>query len=218
MTVDWYTSDYPDLRPGPPWVMEEMIRSQAALPDGLAGLDAAHAIHDAASRALAAGDEVIVVGCGTSEHGAMAVAALLGDALATSRADAGRLRAQQALDAALDPPSTGLVIGVSPRWRDARHLARAPAARAARAPLPRRSPRAPESEFAATADHVLATPLLDRSWCHTVAYTSAIPPARRSRTPAGARLAGVGERRARSRPRRRRRSERRATLYPSSAC
>ena len=173
MTVDWYTSDYPDLRPGPPWVMEEMIRSQAALPDGLAGLDAAHAICDAASRALAAGDEVIVVGCGTSEHGAMAVAALLGDALATSRADAGRLRAQQALDAALDPPSTGLVIGVSHdggtratslALQQARRAGAVTAAITAR----------PESEFAATADHVLATPLLDRSWCHTVAYTSAI--------------------------------------------
>ena len=39
MTDDWYTSDYPELRPGPPWVMEEMIRAQAALPDGLAALD-----------------------------------------------------------------------------------------------------------------------------------------------------------------------------------
>ena len=85
----------------------------------------------------------------------------------------GRLRAQQALDAALDPPSTGLVIGVSHdggtratslALQQARRAGAVTAAITAR----------PESEFAATADHVLATPLLDRSWCHTVAYTSAI--------------------------------------------
>ena len=84
MTDDWHTSDYPDLRPGPPWVMEEMIRAQAALPDDIAALDGAHAIHAAAVRALAAGEEIVVVGCGTSEHAAMAIAALLRDGLASS--------------------------------------------------------------------------------------------------------------------------------------
>jgi glutamine---fructose-6-phosphate transaminase (isomerizing) len=34
LTLDWHTSDYPELRPGPAWVMEEMIHAQAALPDG----------------------------------------------------------------------------------------------------------------------------------------------------------------------------------------
>src|SRR5262249_11959995 len=81
VTLDWHTSAFPELRPGPPWVMEEMIRAQAALPDDLSGLQAADQIHDAARRALAAGDEVTVVGCGTSEHGAMAIAALLRDGL-----------------------------------------------------------------------------------------------------------------------------------------
>jgi len=93
--------------------MEEMIRAQAALPDDLAALDGAHAIHGAAARALAAGEEVVVVGCGTSEHAAMAIAALLRDSLATSARDARRIRPQQALDAALDPVPDGLVIGVS---------------------------------------------------------------------------------------------------------
>src|SRR6476620_11547898 len=100
MTDDWHTDDYPELRPGPPWVMEEMIRAQAALPDALAAPDGAHAIHAAAARAMAAGDEIVVVGCGTSEHAAMAIAALLRDGLATSARDARRIRAQQALDAA----------------------------------------------------------------------------------------------------------------------
>ena len=28
----WYTSEYPDLRDGPPWVMQEMIEGQRASP------------------------------------------------------------------------------------------------------------------------------------------------------------------------------------------
>jgi glucosamine--fructose-6-phosphate aminotransferase (isomerizing) len=173
LTPDWHTSDYPELRPGPPWVMEEMIRAQAALPDRLVGLEAAHAINHAAARALAAGDEVIVVGCGTSEHAAMAIAALLEDELATSPRDVRRIRSQQALDAVLDPPSSGLVIGVSHDGgtRATRlaldHARRAGAVTAA-------ITARPDSDFARAADHTLTTPIHDQSWCHTVAYTSAI--------------------------------------------
>ncbi len=173
MTDDWHTSDYPDLRPGPPWVMEEMIRAQAALPDDIAALDGAHAIHAAAARALAAGEEIVVVGCGTSEHAAMAVAALLRDGLASSAREARRIRSQQALDAALDPAPDGLVIGVShdggtrATWLA---LDRARRAGAATAAITARA----DSDVAGAADHVLSTPLHDRSWCHTVAYTSAI--------------------------------------------
>jgi fructoselysine-6-P-deglycase FrlB-like protein len=173
MTDDWQTSDYPELRPGPPWVMEEMIRAQAALPDDLAAVDGAHAIHAAAARALAAGQEIVVVGCGTSEHAAMAIAALLRDGLATSRRDARRIRAQQALDAALDPAADGLVIGVShdggtrATWLA---LDRARRAGAVTATITARA----DSDVTGVADHVLSTPLHDRSWCHTVAYTSAI--------------------------------------------
>jgi fructoselysine-6-P-deglycase FrlB-like protein len=171
--LDWHTSDYPELRPGPPWVMEEMIRAQATLPEGLANLDAARAIHGAATRALADGDEVIVVGCGTSEHAAMAIAALVVDGLATTRRDARRIRSQQALDVALDPPSDGLVIGVSHDGgtrATSLALERARRAGAVTAAITAR----PDAGVAKNADLVLATPLHDRSWCHTVAYTSAI--------------------------------------------
>ena len=173
MTLDWHTSDYPELRPHPPWVMEEMIRAQAALPDGIAGLDAARAIHHAAARALAAGDEIIVVGCGTSEHAAMAIAALLADGLATSRRDARRIRSLQALDAALDPPSDGLVIGVSHDGGTRATQLALDHARRAGAVTAAITAR-PDSDVAAVADLVLTTPLHDRSWCHTVAFTSAI--------------------------------------------
>jgi glucosamine--fructose-6-phosphate aminotransferase (isomerizing) len=173
LTLDWHTSDYPELRPHAPWVMEEMILAQGALPEGIDGLDAGRAIHHAAARALAAGDEIIVVGCGTSEHAAMAIAALLADGLAASRRDGRRIRSQQALDAALDPPSDGLVIGVShDGGTHATQLAldHARRAGAVTAAITAR----PDSDIATVADHVLTIPLHDRSWCHTVAFTSAI--------------------------------------------
>lgn len=153
--------------------MEEMIRLQATLPDGIVGLDAAGTIHQAAAQALAAGEEITVVGCGTSEHAAMAVATLLVDGLATSRQDARRIRSRQALDAALDPPSSGLMIGVShDGGTRATQLALDYARRAgaATAAITAR----PDSDVAAVADHVLTTPAHDRSWCHTVAFSSAI--------------------------------------------
>lgn len=173
MTLAWHTSDFPELRDGPPWVMEEMIRSQVQLPGGLADADAAGAIRRAAADALAAGDEVLVIGCGTSEHGAMAVATLLADGLASSRSQARRIRSQQALDVALDPPSSGLVLAVShDGGTRATGLAldRARDAGATTALITAR----PESGLGRKADHVLVTPLVDLSWCHTVAYVSAI--------------------------------------------
>ena len=32
---DWHTDVYPELRPGPPWVMQEMIAAQPALVEAL---------------------------------------------------------------------------------------------------------------------------------------------------------------------------------------
>ena len=70
-------SDKPELRDGPPWAMEEMILAEP----GLVGpMLAAPAIAEAAAliRAAAeAGEPVVLTGCGTSEHAAMAGAALL---------------------------------------------------------------------------------------------------------------------------------------------
>ena len=180
MTLDWHTSDYPELRPRAPWVMEEMIRLQATLPDGIAGLDAARTIHQAAAQALAAGEEITVVGCGTSEHAAMAVASLLADGLATSRQDARRIRSRQALDAALDPPSSGLMIGVShDGGTRATQLALDYARRAGAAPRPITA--RPDSDVATVADHVLTTPVHDRSWCHTAGVHQRHPGRRRDR-------------------------------------
>jgi len=119
-------SDEPELRAGPPWVMEEMILRQPELP-----------------AALLPGDGV-----------AGAIAAEPGLCLGVSH-DGGTRATRLALDAA-----------------------RAAGARTALVTA------RPGGEVARAADHVLVTPLRDASWCHTVAYTSALL--------AGAAIAGDG--------------------------
>ena len=78
---DWLTDDFPELRDAPPWVMEEMIFAQARLAAPILGADRAEVtrLRDAVVGAAAAGEPVVVTGCGTSEHAAMVVAELLTD-------------------------------------------------------------------------------------------------------------------------------------------
>ena len=54
---DWYTSDYPELRDGPPWVMEEMILAQPNLVEAILreGQPAAAALRAAVADAGSAG-------------------------------------------------------------------------------------------------------------------------------------------------------------------
>src|SRR5918997_994324 len=85
--TSWHTDAYPELRSGPPWVMQEMIASEPALAGGMpaAPPPAAPATADAIAAALAADRPVTVTGCGTSEHAAHAVAALVAAAVAPER-------------------------------------------------------------------------------------------------------------------------------------
>ena len=62
--------------------------------------------------AAAAGDPVVVTGCGTSEHAAVAVAELLTDAFRRAGHGA-RAEARQALDAAFEPRLGGVCIAIS---------------------------------------------------------------------------------------------------------
>src|ERR1700749_1683016 len=109
---DWYTDEFPELRPGPPWVMQGMIAAEPALvetlltdpPAGTAA--AAQAIADALRRDL----PVTVCGCGTSEHAARGVASLLAAAVGRQRATL--VRAQASLTATLEPAG-GVCVGVS---------------------------------------------------------------------------------------------------------
>lgn len=170
--LSWYGEGYPELREGPPWVMEEMIEAEAGLAEPIAAAAGADAIAAGVARAASAGEPIVVTGCGTSEHGAMAVAALLGEALRTTGSRVVP-EPRQALDAALDPRAGGICIGISHdgTTRATFHaLAAARDAGAATATIGVRD----DSPIALASDHVMVTPLRDRSWCHTVAYTGTI--------------------------------------------
>jgi glutamine---fructose-6-phosphate transaminase (isomerizing) len=154
----------PELRAGPPWAMEEMILAEPSITDAvLASSEAAEAGAQIRA-AVAAGEPVRLVGCGTSEHAAQAGAELLRGALESSA-----IVARDAFEAALDPQRGGVVIGVSHEAGTKATLAaiRAAEANGARAVLVTAAPdNAPPGPL------VVSTPLRDTSWCHTVGYVS----------------------------------------------
>jgi glutamine---fructose-6-phosphate transaminase (isomerizing) len=152
--------------------MDEMVQAQVGLAGALACPPGAAAIAAAVVQASRDAAPIVVTGCGTSEHGALAVAELIGQAL-RDLGSAARVESRQALDAALDARSGGVCIGVSHDGATRATVLALEAARAAGASTAGISARA-QSPVAAGADSALITPLVDRSWCHTVAYTSAI--------------------------------------------
>src|SRR4051794_29546357 len=98
----------PELRPGPPWVMEEMIWAQRDLPDLIARGDDADHLAAHLRRALDAGEPVLSPGCGTGGHAARAAAAIVRD----TQPDA-TVVSRDAFEAGLAPPEDGLVVAVS---------------------------------------------------------------------------------------------------------
>lgn len=169
---DWHTDGYPELRSGPPWVMQEMVAAQPALAERMAAeppAEAAGIAHDV-DAVLAEGRPVTVVGCGTSEHGAHAVAALIAGGVAPERR--ALVRARPAFSAAEDPLD-GLCLAVS---HDGGTRATELALLAARDAGARTAAIVHDASgsVAAAAGRVLVTPVHDDSWCHTIAYTSAL--------------------------------------------
>ncbi len=172
----WAYASTPGHRAGPPYHMTEMIAAEPALArriiarvaaPGGGGAELAAAIR----AAIAAGAPVIVTGCGTSEHAALGTVEILRDALRTAGVRDAVVLAEQAFELALDPPSRGLVIGVSHEGgtgatNGALRASRAAGARTAVLTVSRRSPAG------AVADIVVETAELDQSWCHTVGYVS----------------------------------------------
>jgi glucosamine--fructose-6-phosphate aminotransferase (isomerizing) len=154
----------PELRPGPPWVMEEMIWSQPDLPVQIAASAGADHLASYLREAIDAGAPVLFTGCGTSEHAARAAHAIVGEA----HPDA-TLASRDAFETRLAPPTAGLVVAFS-------HEAGTPATLDAA----RRSSEAGAQVVLVTAKpegapagvEPIQTPLHDRSWCHTVAYVS----------------------------------------------
>ena len=154
----------PELRAGPPWVMEEMIWAQPDLPEQIAGSDDADRLASRIRDAIDAGEPVLFTGCGTSEHAARAARAIVGDALPNAT-----LASRDAFETSLAPPSSGLVVAISheagtPATLDA---ARGASATGAHVVLITARP-----DCTPAGVEPIRTPLHDRSWCHTVAYLS----------------------------------------------
>jgi len=173
----WAEQPMPKVRSGPPWAMAEMIAAEPALAvrvgRQVVADSAASGLAGMVREAVAAGKPVVVTGCGTSEHAAMAVVAVLRDALRRAGLPATTLSSAQAFELALDPPDSGLVIGCSHEGGTAATIAALDeaAARGARTALITASSHSPA---AAGRDLVVATRELDQSWCHTVGYVSPI--------------------------------------------
>jgi glucosamine--fructose-6-phosphate aminotransferase (isomerizing) len=182
----WHTDEFPELRSGPPWVTEEMVAAQPALarqmlespPEGI--VDLAAAIRAAAG----AGEPVSVVGCGTSEHGALAIAALVDEALGAGTDPAGSsgavrrswpptADARQSLDAVERPQRGGVCIGIS-HDGGTRATTLALEAAAAAGAVTALVTHRPGGSASKPAQRLIVTPKHDDSWCHTVAYTSSI--------------------------------------------
>lgn len=182
----WAASSLPSRRDGPPYHMTEMIEAEPALAARILGRLAdpargAAALAAAIREAAVNGRPILLTGCGTSEHGALAGAEILGEAMRTAGLPAGTGEgsapvAVQAFEASLEESlgvRGGLVIGISHEggtWATNRALERARAA-GARVGLVTVSDRSPG---AALADIVVTTEELDQSWCHTVGYLSPI--------------------------------------------
>ena len=173
----WDFMPTPAARPGPPWAMAEMIAAEPGLADRVA----ARLVDDGSAARLAAavsacasgGEPVVFTGCGTSEHAAMAVAAILREGWrAAGLAGRGPVAAQ-AFELSLDPPAEGLVVGISHEGATTATIAAMAASRAAGARTALITGSA-ASPAAAAADVVVATVEMDRSWCHTVGYVSPI--------------------------------------------
>ncbi|HET7027769.1 MAG TPA: SIS domain-containing protein [Candidatus Limnocylindrales bacterium] len=175
----WRPSTMPPVRPGPPFLMTEMIDAEPNLAVRLIrrlddASSSAARLASAVADALARDEPVVVTGCGTSEHAALAIAEQIRDAIGNAPR-VGTVRAAQAFELALDPPTRGLVIGVSHEGGTAATNRALEAARHAGASVglitaAGSSPGAAE----AAPELVVATEELDQSWCHTVGYVSPI--------------------------------------------
>jgi glutamine---fructose-6-phosphate transaminase (isomerizing) len=193
----WAETDMPSLRDGPPWHMTEMIEAEPALAERLltrlaepasAAAELAELIRATAYR----GASIVVTGCGTSEHGALAAVEILREAMRAAGlpwrlGEGGALVAAQAFEASLEDElgAGGLVIAISHEgatWATNRALeqARSSGAAIGVVTVSERSPAGQQ------ADVVISTGELDQSWCHTIGYLAPILAA----TAVGAHLSG----------------------------
>ena len=173
-TSDWYDpAVYPELRSAAPWVMEDMIEAQVTLPEALGEslAGAAPRLVEMLHSAAGAGEPILVSAVGTSGHSARAVALILNDAIGESAVAAGPAEARESADQALAPRRTGLCIAISHGGLSRSTVRALAAAREAGAKTALIT-AAGDTPARDIADVVLTTPLRDKSYCHTVGYTS----------------------------------------------
>ena len=169
----WAASEMPSFRGRPPYFMGQMIAAEPALAERLvhrlAKDEAVEDVVSAIRAAASAGQPIVTTGCGTSEHAAMGLAALLNEAL---ELPIGRdIRSIQPLETLAGPMTDGLLIAVSHEGgthitNEAIRAARASGARTALITIGGGSPGAELAEL------VVRTDEQDQSWCHTVGYLS----------------------------------------------
>src|SRR4051794_11531931 len=179
----------PLLRDAPPWAMEEMIEAEPELVRSILTDPALETVVTKVAAAIRdAGDrpQARIVGCGSSDHAATAIAELIGEAVSATGRDASAVHARQAFEAALDPGNEALLIAVSHEGETAATLA---ALKSSGTNLRVAITANPGGPIGLASDLVIETPFVDRSWCHTVGYLSSIAVGRRiasaltSRTP-----------------------------------
>ncbi len=173
----WHWAERPVDRGAPPWFMTEMIEAEPAFAERLITRLVDEGPNGGATRlatalreAAAAGAPVSVLGCGTSEHGALGVAEILRDAWARAGLPGHGPTAIQAFEASLEPRG-GLCIGISHDGATAATTQAIDAARAvgARTAIITVSGQAPGAQGI---DIVVETLERDQSYCHTIGYTS----------------------------------------------
>ncbi len=178
MPEPWAAMPQPSLRAGPPYHMTDMIAAEPfvaerlldrlADPQGPAGR-----LAGAIGQAASGGAPILVTGCGTSEHAAQAIADILREALRAGGLPDGptSVLAMQAFELALEPPTGGLVIGVSHEGGTTAtiHALEAAAAAGARTALITGSAGSPAAG-PVSPELVVATVEIDHGWCHTIGY------------------------------------------------
>jgi fructoselysine-6-P-deglycase FrlB-like protein len=171
----WKPSEMPPFRSRPPYAMTEMIAAEPAVADRLVHRLLADPAVDELARSLSEaarmGRPVLTTGCGTSEHAAAAVAALLNEALDPSAGH--EVRAVQALESLRRPLRDGVLLAISHEGgtEATNEAIRAASAGGARTALVTVGGGSPGAQLA---DTVIQTAEQDQSWCHTVGYLSPI--------------------------------------------
>ncbi len=173
----WHWAERPVDRGAPPWFMTEMIEAEPAFAARLVerltdagGNGGVSRLAAALRQTAGAGLPITVVGCGTSEHGALGFAEILRDAWGRADLPGHGPVAAQAFEASLEPKG-GLCIAIShdgATWATTQALdaARRSGARTAIVTVSGRAPGA------VGVDIVIETDERDQSYCHTIGYTS----------------------------------------------